>query len=97
MDEMRIAQIEQELAEIKARNVRVENDKAWERSRTRIAALTIATYVVAAFVLYLIGNPQFLCNAMIPSLGYYLSMRSLPLLRGWWLGRYGRYTVRKKS
>lgn len=82
--EERIEKIEDELKLIKERNVRVEADKAWERSIFRVASITIITYIIAGLALYAIGNEYPLRNAFIPALGYFLSTQSLLFLKRRW-------------
>ncbi len=77
-------EMQEELAAIKERNARVEADKAWERSPARILALVLMTYVIAVAVLFAIGNDRPFLNALIPALGYFISTRSLSLLRSLW-------------
>lgn len=83
----RISQLEQDVEALKRRNVRVELDKAWETSRFRIVLIVSITYFLTALVFWLIGVRYFLLNAIIPTLGYYLSTQSLPLIRRWWILR----------
>lgn len=85
--EERITKLEQTVAEIQKRNSRVEADKAWETSWTRILSLTGITYLVATTVLYLIGVERYIVGALVPAAGYYLSMRTLPLVKSWWIRR----------
>ena len=87
MDE-RLATIEKDIQEIHARNLRVEADKAWERSWTRLMSILVITYVVACLALYSIGNNNPLLNAFIPTLGFFLSMQSLPFLKRHWIARH---------
>lgn len=86
MDE-RILRIEAQLAEIKNRNARVEADKAWETSSFRILSVCAITYVVAAAAMFFIGvrNPEL--NALVPTIGFFLSTQTLPVLKGWWVGK----------
>ena len=86
--EQRIEKIEEEMRTIHERNQRVEADKAWETSRFRIFSICVITYVVAAVVMYLIGVKNIFLNALIPTCGYYLSTRSLSLVKQWWIRKY---------
>lgn len=70
------------------RNARVEADKAWEQSYTRIGSIALVTYLCVALVLYIIGVEQFYISAVVPVVGYLLSTLSLPFLKEWWMGRY---------
>lgn len=89
-DREKIKQIEQELHTIQQRNLRVEADKAWETSLFRIVTITLLTYLVTAFVFYGIGVPYFWLNACIPSIGFFLSVQSLPFIKRWWIQKYFR-------
>ncbi|MFA7309744.1 MAG: hypothetical protein WC050_02460 [Candidatus Paceibacterota bacterium] len=88
MDDERIEGIEHELAKIQERNVRVEAEKAWETSALRIGTIMIITYVVACIALYAIGNDHPLRNALIPTLGFFLSTQSIPFLKRMWIHSY---------
>ena len=81
-------EIEKEITSIKERNVKVEADKAWETSFCRVGLISLATYIIASFVLYGIGVQNFLLNALIPTVGYLLSAQSLPFIKHWWIKRY---------
>ncbi len=80
--------IEKEILAIKERNVRVEADKAWERSSVRILSVAAITYIIASLVLYLIGVANFLESALIPTIGYLLSTQSLPVIKRWWVAGF---------
>ena len=80
-----IESLKKEIGLIKERNVRVETDKAWETSVFRIVSIVIMTYIITAIVFYLIGVNNFLFNAFIPTLGFYLSTQSLPFIKKWWV------------
>ncbi|MDO8552120.1 MAG: hypothetical protein Q7S01_01165 [bacterium] len=84
----KIQNLEAELLEIKSRNARVEADKAWETSRFRIFSLLLITYGISAFILYEIGNQNPFRNAFIPTIGYFLSIQSLPFLKSRWIRSY---------
>ena len=84
--EERIAKLEQEVAALKERNVRVEAGKAWEVSGFRKASIAVVTYIVAAIALYFIGITNYFLSALIPTIGYILSTLSLPFVKKWWIG-----------
>lgn len=83
----RVESLESELNSLKFRNARVESDKAWEISRTRVVSLIFFTYVITSLVFWLISIPKPLLNALIPTLGYLVSTLSLPIVREWWLNK----------
>lgn len=87
--EERIDTLEREINVLKERNSRVEAEKAWEISYTRMFFVAFITYVVAAGVLYVLGTPKFLLGALVPAAGYILSMQSLPAIKRWWMKRRG--------
>ncbi|MDD2756822.1 MAG: hypothetical protein PHT51_02655 [Patescibacteria group bacterium] len=86
--EEKIINIEKEIEIIKERNRRVEADKAWETSGFRIFSVCLITYIIASFVLYFIGVKNFLLNALVPTVGFFLSIQSLPAIKKWWIRKY---------
>ena len=76
--------IEAEIIKIKKRNKKVELDKAWERSTTRGLTLTVLTYLLVVILLLVIKNEHPFTNALIPTLGYFLSFQSLSFLKKLW-------------
>jgi Flp pilus assembly protein TadB len=93
--EDRIERIEQELQTIKARNQKVEAGKAWEQSAFRLFSIAFITYVIASVVLYFIHVPNFYLSALVPVIGYLLSVQSLPFIKDWWIKRYSERQTRK--
>lgn len=79
--------IEQEVAEIKKRNARVEADKAWETSLFRKLLILATTYIIASLAMIVIGVPNFYLSAVIPTLGFFLSTLTFPLVKKWWIAR----------
>jgi preprotein translocase subunit SecF len=67
------------------RNARVESDKAWETSLTRIGSIALITYICAALVMLVIGVGRPFLSALIPTMGFILSTQSLPFIKKWWL------------
>tara|TARA_Y100000310_G_C20599440_1_gene772245 strand:- start:1137 stop:1388 length:252 start_codon:yes stop_codon:yes gene_type:complete len=72
---------------IKARNKRVEADKAWETSYTRRSIITVLTYIVIVIFLYTINAPKPWFNALVPAIGYFLSTLTMPFVKKWWIRR----------
>lgn len=83
-----LEEVRKEINLIKERNKRVEADKAWETSGLRIFSIVIMTYIITAVVFYFIGVKNFMLNALIPTLGFYLSTQSLPFIKKWWVNRF---------
>jgi len=80
----RITKLEREIAEIKARNARVEMDKAWETSGTRKTIIFVATYACIALLLFVVGVPDPLFSAFIPAVAFVLSTLILSFARDFW-------------
>jgi len=85
--EERVQQLGEEVRGLQARNLRVEADKAWETSATRVISLLLVTYVIATLALMAIGNTEPYRNALIPTIGFFLSLQSLPFLKKAWIAR----------
>lgn len=86
--ESRIRALEEQVEQIAIRNLKVHKDKAWETSKFRVFSICALTYATIALVFWMIGVEKVLINAIIPTLGFYLSTQSLPFIKQWWLGRY---------
>lgn len=89
--ESRVARLEYELESVRARNSRVESDKAWEMSPLRIGAIATITYVIVFVVLYLIGAANPALSALVPAIGYLLSTQTMPRLKRYWIDGYDRH------
>jgi fatty acid desaturase len=80
--------VEQELNLLKERNKRVEAEKAWETSRTRIGVIAVITYCVAVVLMFSLGNSTPFLAALMPTAGFFLSTQSLPMVKRWWINKY---------
>ena len=80
----RIDKLEKRLEAIEKRNLRVEQDKAWETSLTRRLTITCLTYVVVMGYLATINNDRPFINAIVPAAGYFLSTLVLGRVRKLW-------------
>ena len=83
--EDQIQNLEKEIEMLKARNIKVEADKALETSYFRVILISVVTYVMAVIFLYFIGNNNFYLNAIVPPIGYLISVQSLPFIKKWWI------------
>ncbi len=83
-----VRQLEKEIAEIKARNRRVEADKAWETSWARRIIVFALTYAVIVIFFASAKLPDPFANALVPALAFVLSQLSLPFFRKIWLSRH---------
>ena len=77
--------LQKEIAEIKSRNIRVEQDKAWEVSLTRKIWLSVITYsvVVLSFLVAQLPNP--FTNALVPAIGFLISTVTLKFVKNFWI------------
>jgi len=80
--------MQNEIEGIKARNARVEADKAWETSITRRIIIAIATYICIAVFLVLINAPNPYFNSLVPTAAYILSTLSMPFLKNFWIKNF---------
>lgn len=80
--------LQTEINEIKARNARVEADKKWETNSTRKLVILVLTYFCMSLFFYFakLGNP--FINAIVPSLGFFLSTLAVPFVKKIWLKKY---------
>ena len=76
-----------EITALQQRNQRVEADKAWEISKTRRIMILCITYILALLVMLTIGVDQAYLNALIPTLGFFLSTLSLDWVKKIWLSK----------
>ncbi len=83
--EPQIQNLEKEIEILKARNQRVEADKAWETSYFRVFLISAIIYVIAVKVLFLVGSERYFLNALMPAIGYFVSVQSLPFIKKWWI------------
>lgn len=88
MTDQDLQQLHNDVQAIKQRNLRVEADKAWETSLTRIASIGFITYIIAVIVMETIGVENYFLNALIPTVGFLLSTQSLPAIKKRWIKKY---------
>ena len=76
--------LKQEIQKLKERNKTVDANKAWEVSFTRRLLLMTITYLLAVITLITLKNNSPWLNAIIPTLGFYLSTLTLPFIKKLW-------------
>lgn len=81
---MKLKSIAGEIASLKERNKKVEADKAWETSKARRAIIALATYLLIAIILVIIGAPNPWVTALIPAVGYVVSTLTMPIFKDIW-------------
>lgn len=82
--------LEERVASIEKRNTRVELDKAWETSWTRKIGILVLTYVLMTVYMKLLGVQDFVKQAIIPTLGFFLSTLTLGWIKQLWLKLHKR-------
>lgn len=85
MEEEHIKAIEQELALIRERNVRVESEKAWEVSVVRVVSIAVIIYILSCLVLFILKAEHIFVASLVPAFGFFLSTRSLSFVKKVWM------------
>ncbi len=80
-----LEELEFEIEEIKKRNRRVEEDKAWETSLTRKLVILVLTYFVVVIFFFVAKLSHPFVNALVPTLGFFLSTLTIPWMKTIWL------------
>lgn len=82
---MELKEMENEIEKIKARNKKVEMDKAWETSLVRKICICILTYIIVVIYSYLVRNyDNIFLSSLVPVIGFILSTLSLKYIRKIW-------------
>ncbi len=79
--------LEERVKNIEERNRRVEADKAWELSRTRVLFIAFSTYLLIVVFMFLIKDEHPFLNALVASLAYLISSETYGVIKKWWLKR----------
>lgn len=82
--------LEKEVRLIKARNARVEADKAWETTWTRTVTIAMITYISVLTIFLVIRVQKPFLTALVTMLGFILSIQSIPIVKEWWLKKNQR-------
>ena len=78
-------EIIEEISAIKARNKKVETDKAWETSWTRRIWIAILTYFVVVLYSFIVTRfNNIWLSSIVPVIGFILSTLSLRFVRHIW-------------
>lgn len=80
-----IQELDKRVSQIEERNKRVETDKKWETSWIRRVILMICTYLAIGFYLNAIRISDPWLNAIVPTLGFFLSTLTLPIIKQYWI------------
>jgi len=76
--------LEKDIQALHERNKKVDLDKKWETSLTRRLLLMFFTYVAIGLYLNAIAIADPWLNAIVPTIGFYLSTLTLPFFRKMW-------------
>lgn len=85
--EQELKELKTEIETIKARNRRVEADKAWEKSKTRTAFIAGMTFILVFIFMKVSPGQEPLPSAVFAVVAYWISTESYGVLKKWWLGR----------
>lgn len=77
-------ELEKRVVKIENRNRKVEQDKAWETSYSRRILLVVFTYLTISLYMKYVLHIEPWLNAIIPTLGFYLSTLTLPIFKTLW-------------
>jgi uncharacterized membrane-anchored protein len=80
-----LEELQSEINQLKARNKKVEADKAWETSWTRKLLVLALTYLVMILVFWSTGIGNMFVNAIVPSVGFFLSTLTIPAVKRIWI------------
>lgn len=83
-----IMNIEEEILKIQNRNKEVEFNKAWETSTLRKFMICSITYLFISLTMYSLEIEKPLINAIIPTLGFFLSTLSLNFAKKVWIKKH---------
>lgn len=80
-----LEELKSEIDQIKARNKKVEADKAWETSLLRKVIVVVLTYIVVVIFFVTAKLPEPFINAIVPSLAFILSTLTVPVFKNWYI------------
>jgi hypothetical protein len=78
---------QKDIDHIKARNKRVELDKAWETSWMRRLTLLVFTYITVVVFFFVADLADPFVNAAVPSLAFIISTSTVSFIKRWWIKR----------
>jgi hypothetical protein len=78
-------QLEKKIDSILQRNHRVELEKSWETSKTRMISIAVTTFCVMAILMYVFDIEDILINASLATLGFVISSLSMSFIKKYWL------------
>ncbi|KKU82820.1 MAG: hypothetical protein UY09_C0004G0011 [Parcubacteria group bacterium GW2011_GWA2_47_8] len=85
-----MSDIEARIQSIEQRNIRVEDDKAWETSWTRRVLLVLFTYLAIGVYMWAIHIQRPWLNAVVPAVAFMLSTLTMPFFKAAWLHEHSK-------
>jgi len=85
-----MSDIETRIQSIEQRNIRVEDDKAWETSWTRRVLLVLFTYLAIGVYMWAIHIQRPWLNAVVPAVAFMLSTLTMPFFKAAWLHEHSK-------
>lgn len=76
--------LEERVRNIELRNNLVEQNKAWETSKTRKLFVALFTYISISLYFVAIKVDKPFISSFVPTFGFLLSTLSLPFIRKFW-------------
>ena len=83
--------LEERVAQLVARNRRVEANKAWETSLLRRGSIMALTYLTVVFYLHFVVHISPWVNALVPVIGYFLSTLTVGFLKNRWVAKHAKH------
>lgn len=80
--------MKKEIESLKNRNKKVEQDKAWETSKTRKSLISLLTYFIVVLFLYRIDASNPWLTAFVPTIGFLLSTLTLNFFKKIWVKKF---------
>ncbi len=77
--------LEKRISKIEIRNKKVELDKKWETSYSRIISIVIITYSFMSLFFISIDVEKPFVNAIVPTFGFVLSTLSINIFKKIWI------------
>jgi hypothetical protein len=84
-DKINNLDLEERIVKMEKRNKKVEDDKAWETCFIRKMIIIIFTYIFAVLYLKIADTTNPFFGAVVPCMGFYLSTKSINLVKKWWI------------
>jgi hypothetical protein len=78
---MTTKELEKNIQKILERNHRVELEKSWETSKTRMVSISVTTFIFMSLLMKVIGMNDVLANAFLATISFFLSTLSMSFIK----------------